>query len=89
KVLIEGEVELGDNVEIGAKCLIKNAKIGANTKIAPFSHFEGCEVGENNQIGPYARLRPQAKLADNVHIGNFVEVKNATIGNGTKANHLT
>lgn len=88
-VVIEGEVELGDNVEIGANCVIKNAKIGANTKIAPFSHFEGCEVGENNQIGPYARLRPQAKLADNVHIGNFVEVKNATIGNGTKANHLT
>ena len=88
-VVIEGEVELGDNVEIGANCVIKNAKIGANTKIAPFSHFEGCEVGENNQIGPYARLRPQAKLADDVHIGNFVEVKNATIGNGTKANHLT
>ena len=69
--------------------MIKNAKIGANTKIAPFSHFEGCEIGEKNQIGPYARLRPQAKLADDVHIGNFVEVKNATIGNGTKANHLT
>lgn len=87
--IFEGEVELGDNVEIGANCVIKNAKIGANTKIAPFSHFEGCEIGENNRIGPYARLRPQAKLANDVHIGNFVEVKNATIGKGTKANHLT
>lgn len=88
-VVIEGEVELGDNVEIGANCVIKNAKIGANSKIAPFSHLEGCEVGENNRIGPYARLRPQAKLADNVHVGNFVEIKNAAIGKGTKANHLT
>jgi len=86
---LRGRLKHGQNVEIGANCVIKNAKIGANTKIAPFSHFEGCEVGENNQIGPYARLRPQAKLADDVHIGNFVEVKNATIGNGTKANHLT
>ena len=83
-VVIEGEVELGDNVEIGANCVIKNAKIGANTKIAPFSHFEDCEVGENNQIGPYARLRPQAKLADDVHIGNFVEVKNATMATAPK-----
>ena len=76
--IFEGEVEIGDNVEIGA-----------NSKIAPFSHLEDCEVGENNRIGPYARLRPQAKLATDVHIGNFVEVKNAAIGKGTKANHLT
>lgn len=87
--IFEGEVELGDNVEIGANCVIKNAKIGANTKIAPFSHLESCEVGENNRIGPYARLRPQARLADDVHVGNFVEIKNAAIGKGTKANHLT
>lgn len=87
--IFEGEIELGDNVEIGANCVIKNAKIGANSKIAPFSHLESCEVGENNRIGPYARLRPQAKLADDVHVGNFVEIKNAAIGKGTKANHLT
>ncbi|WP_260244698.1 bifunctional UDP-N-acetylglucosamine diphosphorylase/glucosamine-1-phosphate N-acetyltransferase GlmU, partial [Neisseria meningitidis] len=72
--IFEGEVEIGDNVEIGANCVIKNAKIGANSKIAPFSHLEDCEVGENNRIGPYARLRPQAKLAADVHIGNFVEI---------------
>lgn len=87
--IFEGEVEIGDNVEIGANCVIKNAKIGANSKIAPFSHLESCEVGENNRIGPYARLRPQAKLANDVHVGNFVEIKNAAIGKGTKANHLT
>ncbi|MCP1660104.1 bifunctional UDP-N-acetylglucosamine diphosphorylase/glucosamine-1-phosphate N-acetyltransferase GlmU [Neisseria perflava] len=88
-VVIEGNVELGDDVEIGANCVIKNAKIGAGSKIAPFSHLEDCEVGTDNHIGPYARLRPNAKLADGVHIGNFVEVKNASIGSGTKANHLT
>ncbi|HGG9288870.1 TPA: bifunctional UDP-N-acetylglucosamine diphosphorylase/glucosamine-1-phosphate N-acetyltransferase GlmU [Neisseria meningitidis] len=87
--IFEGDIELGDNVEIGANCVIKNAKIGANSKIAPFSHLESCEVGENNRIGPYARLRPQARLADDVHVGNFVEIKNAAIGKGTKANHLT
>lgn len=88
-VVLEGDVEIGDNVEIGANCVIKNAKIGAGTKIAAFSHLEDCEVGADNAIGPYARLRPQAKLADNVHIGNFVEVKNSSIGQGSKANHLT
>ncbi|WP_308033822.1 bifunctional UDP-N-acetylglucosamine diphosphorylase/glucosamine-1-phosphate N-acetyltransferase GlmU [Neisseria bergeri] len=87
--IFEGEVEIGDNVEIGANCVIKNAKIGANTKITAFSHLEDCEVGQNNRIGPYARLRPQARLADDVHVGNFVEIKNAAIGKGTKANHLT
>ncbi|WP_315359097.1 bifunctional UDP-N-acetylglucosamine diphosphorylase/glucosamine-1-phosphate N-acetyltransferase GlmU [Neisseria bacilliformis] len=87
-VVIEGEVELGDNVEIGANCVIKNAKIGAGSKIAAFSHLEDCQTGQDTRIGPYARLRPNARLADGVHIGNFVEVKNATLGAGTKANHL-
>ena len=87
-VVIEGEVELGDNVEIGANCVIKNAKIGAGSKIAAFSHLEDCQTGQDTRIGPYARLRPNANLADGVHIGNFVEVKNATLGAGTKANHL-
>ena len=87
-VVIEGEVELGDNVEIGANCVIKNAKIAAGSKIAAFSHLEDCQTGQDTRIGPYARLRPNANLADGVHIGNFVEVKNATLGAGTKANHL-
>ncbi|MDK4679297.1 bifunctional UDP-N-acetylglucosamine diphosphorylase/glucosamine-1-phosphate N-acetyltransferase GlmU [Kingella negevensis] len=87
--ILEGEVELGDDVRIGANCVIKNAKIAAGTVIAPFSHLEDCVIGENAQIGPFARLRPNAVLADEVHIGNFVEVKNSTIGKGSKANHLT
>ena len=69
--------------------MIKNAKIGSGTVIAPFSHLENCEVGAHAQIGPFARLRPNAVLADEVHIGNFVEVKNSQIGQGSKANHLT
>lgn len=84
-----GNNEFGDDVQIGANCVIKNAKIGAGTIIEPFSHLEDCEVGDNARIGPYARLRPKAVLADEVHIGNFVEVKNSTIGYGSKANHLS
>lgn len=87
--VFEGNVELADNVQIGANCVIRNAKIGAGAIIEPFSHLEDCEVGANNHIGPFARLRPKAVLADDVHIGNFVEVKNSTIGVGSKANHLT
>lgn len=88
-VIIEGEVTLGDNVEIGAGCIIKNTTIAAGTKVQPYSVFENAVVGENVQIGPFARLRPGAKLADEVHIGNFVEVKNSSIGLGSKANHFT
>lgn len=88
-VIIEGQVTLGDNVEIGAGCIIKNTTIAAGTKVQPYSVFENAVVGENVQIGPFARLRPGAKLAAEVHIGNFVEVKNTTIGLGSKANHFT
>lgn len=88
-VIIEGEVELGDRVEIGAGCVIKNTKIAAGTKVQPYSIFDSAIVGEDTQIGPFARLRPGAKLANEVHIGNFVEVKNTTIGLGSKANHFT
>lgn len=88
-VIIEGDCELGDNVEIGAGCIIKNTKIAAGTKVQPYSIFDSAIVGEDTQIGPFARLRPGAKLAAEVHIGNFVEVKNTTIGQGSKANHFT
>lgn len=84
-----GDCELGDNVTIGANCIIHNAKIAAGTRIAPFSHLEDCTIGANAHIGPFARLRPNAVLADDVHIGNFVEVKNSQIGRGSKANHLS
>ncbi|MBP8025462.1 MAG: bifunctional UDP-N-acetylglucosamine diphosphorylase/glucosamine-1-phosphate N-acetyltransferase GlmU, partial [Neisseria sp.] len=87
--VFEGDVVLGDDVEIGPNCVIRNAKIGEGSKIEAFSHLEDCEIGARAHIGPYARLRPNAKLADEVHIGNFVEVKNTTIGKGSKANHLT
>ena len=88
-VILEGQVTLGDGVEIGAGCVIKNTTIAAGTKVQPYSIFENAIVGENVQIGPFARLRPGAKLAAEVHIGNFVEVKNSTIGVGSKANHFT
>ena len=88
-VIIEGDCELGDFVEIGAGCVLKNTKIAAGTKVQPYSVFENAVVGENTQIGPFARLRPGAKLGDDVHIGNFVEVKNTSIGTGSKANHFT
>jgi bifunctional UDP-N-acetylglucosamine pyrophosphorylase/glucosamine-1-phosphate N-acetyltransferase len=88
-VIIEGDCAFGDNVEIGAGCVIKNTTIAAGTKVQPYSVFDSAIVGENAQIGPFSRLRPGAKLADEVHIGNFVEVKNSSIGLGSKANHFT
>ncbi|AUH53456.1 UDP-N-acetylglucosamine diphosphorylase/glucosamine-1-phosphate N-acetyltransferase [Chromobacterium sp. ATCC 53434] len=87
--VFEGRVELGDNVEIGAHCVLKNVSVAAGSKIAPFSHLEDAVVGEACRIGPYARLRPGAELAGHVHIGNFVEVKKSVIGEGSKVNHLT
>ena len=88
-VIIEGQCQLGDNVEIGAGCIIKDSVIAAGTKVQPYSVFDQAVVGEAVQIGPFARLRPGAKLANEVHIGNFVEVKNSTVGFASKANHFT
>nr|WP_315276825.1 bifunctional UDP-N-acetylglucosamine diphosphorylase/glucosamine-1-phosphate N-acetyltransferase GlmU [uncultured Acinetobacter sp.] len=88
-VIIEGDCELGDGVEIGAGCILKNTKIAAGTKVQPYSVFDQAIVGEDAQIGPFSRLRPGSILANEVHIGNFVEVKNSQIGLGSKANHLT
>ena len=87
--LFEGDCILGDDVKIGANCIIRNALIGTGTTIAPFSHLDGCTIGAHAQIGPFARLRPGTALADGVHIGNFVEIKNSTLGAGSKANHLS
>ncbi|KPC52199.1 bifunctional UDP-N-acetylglucosamine diphosphorylase/glucosamine-1-phosphate N-acetyltransferase GlmU [Amantichitinum ursilacus] len=87
--IFEGDVSLGDNVTIGAHCFLRNVKIAAGVTIQPYSHLQDAEVGTNAQIGPYARLRPGAQLASDVHIGNFVEVKNAQIGVGSKVNHLS
>ena len=87
-VIIEGDCEIGDNVKIGAGCIIKNSKIASGTVVQPYSLFENAVVGEDNQIGPFARLRPNAVTASDVHIGNFVELKNTQMATGAKANHL-
>jgi len=76
-------------VQIGPNCVLRNVALAAGTEVRAFSHLHGATVGQDAIIGPYARLRPGAKLADNTHIGNFVEVKNAVIGQGSKANHLS
>jgi len=94
--VFEGQVSLGEGVHIGPNCVIKNASIAAGAVIHPFSHIEGgkpgskdaVEVGAGALIGPFARLRPGARLGAEVHIGNFVEVKNSSLAKGAKANHL-
>ena len=86
--VFEGPVTLGDGVRVGAHCVIRDARIEDGAVIHPFTHIDGASVGAGSQVGPFARLRPGAKLGDEVHIGNFVEVKNSTLANGAKANHL-
>jgi bifunctional UDP-N-acetylglucosamine pyrophosphorylase/glucosamine-1-phosphate N-acetyltransferase len=86
--VFEGHVTLGDDVAIGPNCVLRNVEVGNGTEIAPFSHLEDATIGSHCRIGPYARLRPGAALADDVHIGNFVEVKQSSVGTGSKANHL-
>ncbi|MDD5296750.1 MAG: bifunctional UDP-N-acetylglucosamine diphosphorylase/glucosamine-1-phosphate N-acetyltransferase GlmU [Rhodocyclaceae bacterium] len=86
--VFEGKVMLADGVRIGANCVLKNVKVAAGAQIAPFCHLEDAEVGAASKIGPYARLRPGTVLGEDVHIGNFVEVKNSRIAAHSKANHL-
>ncbi len=90
--IFEGQVTLGEGVRIGANCVVANASIGPGAVIHPFTHIDGeklgVRVGAGALIGPFARLRPGALLGDEVHIGNFVEVKNSTMAKGAKANHL-
>jgi bifunctional UDP-N-acetylglucosamine pyrophosphorylase / glucosamine-1-phosphate N-acetyltransferase len=86
--IFEGDVSLGDHVRVGAYTVIRNAQIANGAVIHPFTHIEGASVGAGSLIGPFARLRPGAELGAQVHIGNFVEVKNATFAAGSKANHL-
>ncbi len=94
--IFEGRVSLAEGVRIGANCVISNATIGAGAVIHPFTHIEGgsnggkdaVEIGGGALVGPFARLRAGARLGAEVHIGNFVEVKNSTLATGAKANHL-
>ncbi|EGU60817.1 bifunctional N-acetylglucosamine-1-phosphate uridyltransferase/glucosamine-1-phosphate acetyltransferase [Vibrio nigripulchritudo ATCC 27043] len=88
-VIIEGNVSLGDNVVIGSGCVLKDCEIDDNTVVRPYSVIEGATVGEECTVGPFTRLRPGAELRNDAHVGNFVEVKNARLGEGSKANHLT
>ncbi|KAF1025798.1 MAG: Bifunctional protein GlmU [Burkholderia plantarii] len=87
--VFEGTVTLADGVHIGPNCVIRHSTVAAGTRIDAFSHLEGASVGAAAVVGPYARLRPGATLGDESHVGNFVEVKNAVLGHGSKANHLT
>jgi bifunctional UDP-N-acetylglucosamine pyrophosphorylase / glucosamine-1-phosphate N-acetyltransferase len=86
--VFDGKVKLGDEVEIGAHCILRNVKVGAGTRIAPFTHIDDAVIGAHCRIGPYARIRPGTRLDEDVHIGNFVEIKASEIAAHSKANHL-
>jgi bifunctional UDP-N-acetylglucosamine pyrophosphorylase/glucosamine-1-phosphate N-acetyltransferase len=88
-VVLEGEVKLGDGVRIGPNCLIRNTQIAAGTQVFGHCFIDHASIGPDCNIGPFARFRPHSVLAERVHIGNFVEVKNTRIGAGSKSNHLT
>ncbi|EKO3597158.1 bifunctional UDP-N-acetylglucosamine diphosphorylase/glucosamine-1-phosphate N-acetyltransferase GlmU [Vibrio metschnikovii] len=88
-VIIEGHVILGDRVKVGAGAILKDCYIAADTEIRPYSMVDQSTIGKECTVGPFARLRPGSCLADNAHIGNFVEAKNTYLGSGSKANHLT
>lgn len=87
--IFEGRVVLGDHVKIKANSILKDVSVSAGAVIAPFSLIENAEIGINTQVGPYARIRPGTRLGSNVRVGNFVEIKNSTIANASKANHLS
>ncbi|WP_295627984.1 bifunctional UDP-N-acetylglucosamine diphosphorylase/glucosamine-1-phosphate N-acetyltransferase GlmU [uncultured Nitrosomonas sp.] len=87
--IFEGTVKLGNHVQVGAHCILRNATVATGSVIRPYSMMEDVEIGENCKIGPYARIRPGTRLASEVQIGNFVEVKNSQIGVGSKTNHLS
>jgi bifunctional UDP-N-acetylglucosamine pyrophosphorylase/glucosamine-1-phosphate N-acetyltransferase len=86
--IFEGRVTLGDGVRIGANCILRDVTVGPGTEIKPFTLIEEASIGAQARIGPYARIRPGTKLEDDVHVGNFVEVKASTLGRASKANHL-
>ncbi len=88
-VIIEGNVRLGNRVKIGAGCVLKNVEIADDVEIKPYTVLENAVVGEKAAIGPFSRLRPGAELAAETHVGNFVEIKQAKVGKGSKVNHLT
>jgi len=88
-VIVEGKVTLGNGVKIAAGCILKDCDIADNTEIKANSIIEGASIGEGSSIGPFARIRPDTILKKDVHIGNFVEIKKSTLGDGTKCGHLS
>ncbi len=88
-VIIEGKVVLGDRVFIGSGCVLKDCVIGNDSVISPYSVIENAELNVGCTVGPFARLRPGAKLEQDAHVGNFVEIKNSRLGKGSKAGHLS
>lgn len=86
--VFEGHVKLGHNVVIGPHCVVRDAVIGDGAQLNAYSHIQEAQIGAAAQIGPYARIRPGTVLGDQVHVGNFVEIKNSSIGRSSKANHL-
>jgi bifunctional UDP-N-acetylglucosamine pyrophosphorylase/glucosamine-1-phosphate N-acetyltransferase len=86
--VFEGRVHLADGVRVGPYCVLRNMTVGANTEVIAFSYFEDSIIGAGARLGPFSRLRPGAELGDEVHIGNFVEIKASRMGRGSKANHL-
>ena len=86
--LFEGKVTLSSGVEIGANCMLRDVEVGEDTRIEPFTHIDGASIGARCRIGPFARIRPGTRLGEEVHVGNFVEIKASEIAAGSKANHL-
>jgi bifunctional UDP-N-acetylglucosamine pyrophosphorylase/glucosamine-1-phosphate N-acetyltransferase len=87
--IFEGKVRLADGVKIGAGCVLRDVEVGAGSEVAPYSHLDGAILGSHCRVGPFARLRPGTRLADEVHVGNFVETKASELGHRSKANHLS
>ena len=87
--VFEGRVELGDNVQVGANCVLRNVRVAAGSRLDAFTLIDEAEIGENARLGPFTRIRPGTKLARDVHVGNFVEIKNSKIDVGSKIGHLS
>jgi len=87
--IFEGDVSLGDNVKVESNNVIRDCRIGSGSVIHPNCHFDNATMGNDCEIGPFARLRPGAELGNEVHIGNYVEIKKSTVADGSKINHLS
>ncbi|HEY9097829.1 MAG TPA: bifunctional UDP-N-acetylglucosamine diphosphorylase/glucosamine-1-phosphate N-acetyltransferase GlmU [Thiobacillus sp.] len=87
--VFEGQVQLGDDVQVGANCVLRNATVAAGSRLDAFTLIDEAQIGEANRLGPFSRIRPGTTLARDVHVGNFVEIKNSQIDEGSKINHLS